>query len=105
MQNAARAAARLQQRENIRQAAEIEDQLHEQMKVRRTNFQNPTSAVTRSLKPQPMQKTAPNGAISSVPTLQHVPGHNEGDGESSEAETEKGISTPIMHEAIMRMLT
>jgi len=82
-QNAVREAAILQQQENIRQVAEIEDQLHEQIKTRHTNFQNPTSAMTRSLlKPQQMPKTAPDGAISRAQTWQHVPGHNEGDRES-----------------------
>jgi len=82
-QNAVCAAAILQQQENICQAAKIEDQLHEQIKTQHTNFQNTTSAVTRSLlKPQQMPKTAPDGAISSAQTWQHIPGHDEGDGES-----------------------
>jgi len=102
MQNAAYMAARLQQQLNICQAAEMEDQLHEQMKMQCTNFQNPTSAVTRSLKPQSIPKTAPDGAISSGQTLPQ--GHAEGDGESQEVKTEKGIST-IIHETNVRILT
>lgn len=68
-------AARHQQQKNVCQAAEIEDQLHTQMDKQCTNFQNPTSAVTRLLKPQPKLKTAPNGAILMVPTSHYVPGH------------------------------
>ncbi|KAI9462221.1 hypothetical protein HD554DRAFT_2316347 [Boletus coccyginus] len=92
MQHAVRVAARHQQQESIRQVAEIEDQLHTQMKMRRTNFQNPKSTGTRSLKPPLMPKTAPDGAIPMALTLHHVPGHNEG-GESQEAETEKASDT------------
>jgi hypothetical protein len=92
-QHAAHATARLQQRENIHQVAEIEDQLQMQMKMQRTNFQNPTSVIDRSLRPQPMSETVADGATSMAPALNHVQGHDEGDGDSQGTETEKGKYT------------
>ncbi|KAI5997807.1 hypothetical protein F5J12DRAFT_785033 [Pisolithus orientalis] len=86
------AAARLQQQANICQVAEIEDQLHEQMKTQCMNFQNPKSAVNRPSKSQPTLKTTSNDAISSMQTLQHTPGH-EDNGEAQEVETAKGSET------------
>lgn len=42
-----------------------------------------------------MSETAPDGATSMVPTLNHVQGHDEGDGDldSQGTETEKGKYT------------
>ncbi|KAG9318977.1 hypothetical protein JVU11DRAFT_1093 [Chiua virens] len=102
--NLALMAARLQQQEHIHQAAEIQDQLHKQSKTQCTKFQNPTTAVTRSVKPKLKTATKSDGAISSIQTLSHVQGCNEGDGESQEVGSEKGTGTSI-HEANTRMLT
>ncbi|KAH0835786.1 hypothetical protein J3R83DRAFT_9629 [Lanmaoa asiatica] len=93
VQNAVHMAARLQQEEYVQRVADIEDQLHKQMKTQRTNFQNPTSAMTRSWKPQSKPKTAPDGVIVSPQTSRGVLGHGEDDGESEGVETEKVSDT------------
>lgn len=101
---AAATAARKEQQVSIRLTAEIEDQLQSQMKTQHTKFLNPTSAAAKVLKPLPMPMPAPDNAIGRVPASQRVPAQAEGEGESRDAETEKGIST-LIYEASTRTLT